>query len=174
VSWRYVLIFIAWLLELVSSILASMSCDTQLLPTALSHPCVTHRLAGRCLGCHCFFPCTSSGTNSRKDILSEQIREAITAHSVASLGGSRFLPEIKNTCRGFYMCHQNPPQKVNSESWWCAGFHMIRDSCKCCLLEMKGTLRASNLTLFRGKSLFKVGRYLFRTIGLATLCSAQL
>ena len=49
------------------------------------------------LGCHCFFPCTSSGTNSRKDILSEQIREALTAHSVASLGGSRFLPEIKNT-----------------------------------------------------------------------------
>ena len=126
------------------------------------------------LGCHCFFPCTSSGTNSRKDILSEQIREALTAHSVASLGGSRFLPEIKKTCRGFYMCHQNPPQKVNSESWWCAGFHMIRDSCKCCLLEMKGTLRASNLTLFRWKRLFKVGRCLFRTIGLATLCSAQL
>ena len=116
-SWRYVLIFIAWLLELVSSILASMSCDTQLLPAAPSHLRVTHRLSWQVLGLPLPLSATSSGTNSRKDILSEQIREAITAHSVASLGGSGFLPEIKNTCCGFYMCHQHPPQKVNSESW---------------------------------------------------------
>ena len=37
-SWKYFLIFIAQLLELVCSILASMSCDTQLLPTALCYP----------------------------------------------------------------------------------------------------------------------------------------
>ena len=82
---------------------------------------------GRCLGSPCFFPCTSSGANFRKDILSEHIREAVTAHSSALPGGSRFLVEIKNTCRGFHMRHQNPPLKVNSESWWCVRFHMIRD-----------------------------------------------
>ena len=59
--------------------------------------------AGRCLGCHCLFLCTSSGANSRKDILSEQIREAVTAHSLALLRGpsssqrSR-IPAVESTC----------------------------------------------------------------------------
>lgn len=115
-GWRYFLIFVARLLELESSILALDGCDTQLLPAALSHLRVTHRPSWQVLGLPLPLSATFSGTNSRKDILSEQIRRSCHC-SLGFAGRTKFLPEIKNTCRGVYMCHQNPPQKVNSESW---------------------------------------------------------
>lgn len=55
-SQRYFLIFIAPLSELVCSLPASMSYDTLLSLTALSHPCVTHRLSWQVLGLSLLLP----------------------------------------------------------------------------------------------------------------------